>query len=74
METQILPAQEKRVETGPVQFGNDWQGLFIRGDNAIGYMLALKKMLEKHPPQDIGEKLEQIELQNLCEMLESCIE
>lgn len=27
-----------RVETGAVQFGGDWPGLFIRGDDA--YMLA----------------------------------
>ncbi len=24
----------ERVETGAVQFGKDWPGLFIRGDNA----------------------------------------
>lgn len=25
---------EHRVETGAVQFGDDWPGLFIRGDDA----------------------------------------
>lgn len=30
-----LPAQAERVETGVVQFGNDWPGYFIRGDGAI---------------------------------------
>ncbi len=25
-----------RVETGPVRFGDDWPGVFIRGDNAGG--------------------------------------
>lgn len=31
-----LPAPEdgKRVETGPVQFGDDWPGYFFRGDDA----------------------------------------
>lgn len=29
-----LPAVEKRVETGAVQFGDDWPGLFVRGDDA----------------------------------------
>lgn len=27
-----------RVETGPVQFNDDWPGLFIRGDNAVSYL------------------------------------
>lgn len=33
---QKLPAPEgiARVETGPVQFGEDWPGVFFRGDNA----------------------------------------
>lgn len=30
-----LPAVEKRVETGAVRFGDDWPGLFIRGDDAM---------------------------------------
>ncbi len=32
---------QTRVETGVVQFGNDWPGVFVRGDNALGYALAL---------------------------------
>lgn len=33
---QKLPAPEgvARVESGPVQFGEDWPGVFFRGDNA----------------------------------------
>ena len=30
-----LPAHEPRVESGVVQFGNDWPGVFLRGDNAL---------------------------------------
>jgi hypothetical protein len=37
----VLPAQEQRVETGAVRFGDDWPGVFIRGDNAFGYIAAL---------------------------------
>ncbi len=33
-EIQFLPSQAKRVETGVVQFGDDWPGVFIRGDRA----------------------------------------
>jgi hypothetical protein len=32
-----VPALEsgERPETGPMQFGDDWPGVFIRGDNAL---------------------------------------
>lgn len=42
-----IPAPEGgRVETGPVQFGDDWPGTFIRGDNAGYYALLLNQLLE----------------------------
>jgi hypothetical protein len=31
-----------RVETGAVQFGNDWPGLFIRGDDAFDLAMQIK--------------------------------
>lgn len=34
-----------RPETGPMRFGDDWYGVFIRGDNALGHMVALKTFL-----------------------------
>jgi hypothetical protein len=39
------PAEGGRVETGAVQFGDDWPGLFIRGDNA-GWMAMQLRSLE----------------------------
>lgn len=42
-----------RVETGVVQFGEDWPGVFIRGDNAAMYALALSNLIEgKAEPLD----------------------
>jgi hypothetical protein len=35
----------KRIETGPVQFNNDWPGVFIRGDNAAYFAMALDAIL-----------------------------
>lgn len=32
----------ERVETGPVRFGKDWPGVFVRGDNAAGYLGAIR--------------------------------
>lgn len=40
------PGVHERVETGPVQFGDDWTGLFIRGDNAMALALDIKQVRE----------------------------
>lgn len=47
MSARILPSQEERVETGPVKFGEDWTGVFIRGDNALFYVMSLQNLLER---------------------------
>lgn len=38
---------EGRIETGPVQFNDDWPGIFIRGDNSGYYALHLKEAIER---------------------------
>jgi hypothetical protein len=45
-----LDAQEERVETGVVKFGDDWPGVFIRGDNAFNYAHALDRVLASSNP------------------------
>jgi hypothetical protein len=47
----IFRSQVERVETGPIQFGNDWPGVFIRGDEAAGLSLTLSAMLEMIPKE-----------------------
>jgi hypothetical protein len=38
--------QHPRVETGPVQFDDDWRGVFIRGDDALlTYRPALRRVI-----------------------------
>lgn len=37
--------EKNRVETGVIQFGDDWPGLFIRGDNALGLSLAIEAVM-----------------------------
>lgn len=42
-----LPEGITRVETGAVQFGGqDWPGVFIRGDTAFAYSVTLKHILD----------------------------
>lgn len=40
-----LGEQQPRVESGPVRFGGDWPGLWLRGDSCFAYMLALRSLL-----------------------------
>ena len=42
------PAGMARVETGPVSFGRDWPGVFIRGDNAMWYSMNLRFVKTDH--------------------------
>lgn len=56
-----------RLETGPLQEGDDWPGVFIRGDNALmGYAPALEAIL-KHQPDSIAK----IQCKGLLDLLKS---
>jgi hypothetical protein len=47
MSKRILPEPgDGRVETGALQFGEDWPGLFLRGDDCLHLLLWLEHMLE----------------------------
>lgn len=64
-----LPAPEGgRVETGAVQFGDDWPGVFIRGDNAFRYAMALQEAMETIP-----EGFKKIQIKSLCKLLGEAI-
>ena len=39
-----------RPETGPMQFGDDWPGVFIRGDNAVYYRMVVSAAMAALPP------------------------
>lgn len=39
------PENGGRVETGAVRFGDDWNGLFIRGDSAFYLSSSIKTVL-----------------------------
>lgn len=62
---QILPPPTDlpRVETGAVQFGDDWPGLFIRGDNAYSLMMWIRRLTERlthHSDPDVADALRQL--------------
>jgi hypothetical protein len=56
-----------RMETGPLQIGEDWPGIFIRGDEAIGLALRIDFHLAAHPNCEIYKILD-----SLADLLDSC--
>ena len=63
-----LPGTDKRVETGPVRFGDDWSGVYIRGDESLYFSMALRRLL-------VERELTKLDTQAcscLVEILESC--
>lgn len=48
-----FPEETERVETGAVRFGDDWPGVFIRGDNAGWFAHQLRTALEHLPPSHV---------------------
>ena len=46
------------VETGPIRFGNDKTGIFIRADNALGFSMALRSPLDSPASAGLGGSME----------------
>lgn len=66
-----------RAESGPVKFGDDWTGVFFRGDTAHYYGIALKELLAQLPATDDHESspvLAKIILKGLVNDLLACNE
>jgi hypothetical protein len=63
------PADLARVESGVVQFGDDWPGVFIRGDNALTFAHMLTEGLTYIPSR---EYLLLAQLACLADTLQSC--
>jgi hypothetical protein len=63
---------EPRVETGPVRFGGDWAGVFIRGDEALGNAVALRGIIYRH--RSVLSVVDRSNLERILSLLESCDE
>lgn len=46
MKIRVLPAADPRVETGLVQHGSDWPGVFVRGDNCFALAMTLDTLID----------------------------
>jgi hypothetical protein len=65
-----FPPDEPRVESGVVQFGDDWPGVFIRGDHALDFAHHLRYMLAKIDVEQ--DRLSMSVLADLLSDLEAC--
>jgi hypothetical protein len=65
-----LLTKVRRLETGPLKLNpNDWTGIFIRGDNAVGFALSLSNYLE-----DPNNTFAEADIEDLVKLLFSCQE
>jgi hypothetical protein len=64
---------EGRPETGAMSFGDDWPGVFIRGDNAFHFAIYLRMASKRLKESDsASDAFMSGYLQSLAELLESC--
>jgi len=61
-----------RPETGAMRFTDDWSGVFLRGDDAIHYGMALKALLESTAEAGNGDVIARTNLSSLVGILLSC--
>lgn len=61
-----------RVETGAVQFGSDWPGLFIRGDTAAYLAMLIRSLLaEGESPEPLSFMLTRSNLKAIADLIET---
>lgn len=63
--------KQTRAETGQMQFGDDWPGVFIRGDNALYYAMQLETALNAPEllSKDGGDAILYTALESLANLL-----
>lgn len=63
--------KQMRIETGSVQFGDDWPAVVIRGDNALWYAHLLRTFLD-NPGRLNEDFITKNSIEGLIELLSSC--
>ena len=76
MPMQTVTGQAVRIETGPLKFPDDWPGVFIRGDEALGYSAKLRVLFagaEKRAAELSEDDIAAwVRVEELAALLESC--
>ena len=66
-----MPDGIQRVETGVIQFGDDWPGVYVRGDNAL-HMALLMRTAAQALRVSINDEISAAQLESYAEMVASC--
>lgn len=69
--TRVLPYPEdgERVETGPVKFGDDWKGLYIRGDDCLAFKIELQRFIDSAKKDTLFDQLKLQETMYIIELI-----
>lgn len=59
-----------RPETGTMQFGEDWTGVFVRGDEAHHFAHTLREIMTENP-RDF-DRMQRGVLERMADLMESC--
>lgn len=76
MEVRTLPAPTDglgRIESGPLQVGDDWPGTFIRGDNCMGYVATLNMVIYWAEAGKVPDAMTVEQVRGLISELAGCI-
>lgn len=65
---QKLPQADYRVDTGPLQIGNDWPGYFFRGDETFNIVTSLQYAAERLGSDSIAA----MRLRDIAAEMEKC--
>ena len=71
--TQMCPETDPRIESGPVQFGDDWPGTFFRGDDSAG-IAGLLRAVAIHIESGTAGKPAALYLRRLADRFTACIQ
>ena len=73
MKIKNLKKIKERIETGAIQFGEDWPGIYLRGGDALWFGYILKMLNEKYPFDEVLTDIYQMKsLKDFIELLYSC--
>jgi hypothetical protein len=61
--------EQTRPETGGMRFGDDWRGVFIRGDDAINYYLSLVSVIRSKGTTETEQLIALAQLTGLADTL-----
>jgi soluble cytochrome b562 len=70
---QVLPSLEKRAESGALRFGDDWPGVFFRGDDAGYSAMVLGQFIELMRGKDGIHPIMLAQVEGVQRKLASCV-